>query len=347
MKKHWIYPAVHILFWVLLLTNSVIASIPPDAYDARAIKAGGFPPVLYFIIRDGGFMAISMTAFYGSYFWIGYSLFPRRRYFRALLGLLGVCLAMVSVRYTVEFFVNKPLLHFDNYFGRPVGFWDYTKNCLGYSYNYCLFGVILFFLVHTGRIQRERVSAELAFLKSQVNPHFLFNTINDIYSLVYQKSDEAPEALLKLSGILRYSLYGESSDQVSLGRELAYLSDYLDLQRIGSKQHTYIDFQVEGDTDRLRIAPLLLIPFAENIVKHGILDDPQHPATLHVNAREGRFELSAANRVKNQQKDKSGGIGLINVRRRLELLYPGQHRFEVREDAGLFSCMLHLTLKGV
>ena len=345
MKKRWLYPAVHVLFWALLLVNSVTANMPPDAYDAQAIKASGFPPLLYLIIRDGGFLAISMTAFYGGYFLIGYSLFPRRRYFLAFLGLLGVCVAMVTVRFSVEYGINKPFLHFDNYFGRPFNLWFYSKNCLGYSYNFCLFGVILFFLVHTGRVERERVSAELAFLKSQVNPHFLFNTINDIYSLVYQKSEQAPEALLKLSGILRYSLYGESSDQVNLGRELSYLSDYLDLQRIGSKQHTYIDFRIEGDTDHLRIAPLLLIPFAENIIKHGIIDDPGNPASLHVRARDGRFDLSAVNRVKEQQKDTSGGIGLINVRRRLELLYPGQHRFEVLEDAGQFRCMLHLTLK--
>lgn len=263
---------------------------------------------------------------------------------RALVWLACACAAMVATRYVAEFWVMRPLLHFENYFGRPVDPWWYITNCVEYSYNYILFGLILYFVVRSGRANQERASAELAFLKTQVNPHFLFNTINDIYALVYQKSEDAPEALLKLSGLLRYMLYEDGRERVSLEKELAYVTDYLDLQRIGSKQRTYIDFQVQGDTARLRIAPLLLIPFAENIVKHGVIDNPDCPASLHVEAGEGRFRLSATNLVKMQQKDKAGGIGLSNVRRRLELLYPGLHTFRVTEQDGQFECLLDLTL---
>src|SRR6202000_774092 len=161
---------------------------------------------------------------------------------------------------------------------------------------------------------------------------------------VYQKSEEAPEALLKLSGLLRYMLYEDGRDKVSLEKELDYLTDYLDLQRIGSKQRTYIDFSVTGYMGQLRIAPLLLIPFAENIVKHGVIDDPSRPARLHVEAGEGRFRLNAVNRGKPQEKDMTGGIGLNNVRRRLELLYPGRYTFEVKERKGEFACVLDLKL---
>jgi hypothetical protein len=318
-----------------------------NQYEVAWVKGSGHTPFVCGLSMVLGFQAVSMAAFYTGYAWTAPALFPRRKYGQAVLSLAGVCLAMVATRYVVEFWILKPLVRWDNYFGRPINLWWYSKNCVGFTYNYALFGIIVYFIVRAGRVQQERVSAELAFLKSQVNPHFLFNTINDIYALVYQKSEEAPESLLKLSGLLRYMLYEDGRENVSLERELAYLKDYLDLQRIGAKQHMYIDFHVEGDTDRLRIAPLLLIPFAENIVKHGVIDNPDNPARLCVDTRDGHFHLSATNGIKMQQKDKAGGIGLNNVRRRLELLYPGRHTFRVTENGSAFECLLDLTLNSV
>lgn len=274
------------------------------------------------------------------------SLFPRIRYGRALLSLLGICIAIVATRYVMEYQVLLPLLHFDNYFGHPMDLWHFSRNCILYTYDFSLYGVILYFLVNGDKVRQEKIKAELSFLKSQVNPHFLFNTINDIYALAYQKSDEAPEALLKLSGILRYMLYEASTEKVGLGKEVDYLVDYLDLQRIGSKQNTYIDFTVEGSTDRLQIAPLILIPFAENIVKHGVINDKQHPASLSIRIRDDHFSLRAANTINGKQEDHTGGIGLQNVRRRLELLYPGRHTFQVTRNDGIFMCNLDIHLKS-
>jgi hypothetical protein len=347
MNKKWLVPGVHMLAWALLAVSDVrdfMTTFQERPYDVKWIRASGLPPLAAAFVKECGYQFVLMVAFYGAYIWIGPSLFPRRRYGRALLSVIAVLSIMVATRAVVEFWVLRPLLHFENYFGHPLDLWWYTTNCIGYSYNYCLFGIILFFFIRSGRIQREKAEAELAFLRSQVNPHFLFNTINDIYSLVYRQRAEAPEALLKLSGILRYMLYEESRHPVSLEKELTYLRDYLDLQRIGANQQLYIDLRVEGDMSSLHIAPLLLIPFVENMVKHGVVNDPDHPATLHVRAEEGRFHLSAINRLKPQQKDTTGGIGLHNVRRRLELLYPGTHTFQVTEWNNEFHCVLNLSL---
>lgn len=347
MNKKWLTPALHVLAWSLLLASDLrefmfTGTLSPFA--VAWVKASGLPAPVAELLRALGYQIVSMVAFYTAYAWIAPSLFPRRRYGRACLAVLGVLAVMVATRAVMEFGILRPLLHYENYFGRPVDPWWYITNCIGYSYTYCLFGIILYFFLYSGKVQREKAEAELAFLRSQVNPHFLFNTINDIYSLVYRQQKEAPEALLKLSGILRYALYEENRDRVSLEKELAYLRDYLDLQRIGANQQLYIDFRVEGDTASLHIAPLLLIPFAENIVKHGVVDDPDHPASLHVRADAGRFYLSAMNRVRTQQKDAAGGIGLHNVRRRLELLYPGSHTFQVIEEKEEFRCILNLAL---
>jgi two-component system, LytTR family, sensor kinase len=348
MKK-WLPPALHILAWLLLLGNSVRDTM--DGYTTRAyevawLKTCGLPPLAAFAIRNLSYQTVSMVAFYTAFFWTGPLLFPRRRYLRAIVSLLGVFAAMVATRYIVEFWIDKPLLHFENYFGKPINLWWYITNCISYSSSFCWFGIIIFFLTRSGRAKQQKAEAELAFLRSQINPHFLFNSINDIYSLVYRQQKEAPEALLKLSGILRYALYEESRDSVSLDKELTYLRDYLDLVSIGANHRTYIDFRIEGNTQSLSIAPLLLIPFAENMVRHGVIDDPGSPASLHIRTEKDRFHLYAVNHIRQRQKDSVGGIGLRNVRRRLELMYPGLHSFEVAEEQGQFRCVLNLTLNA-
>ncbi len=224
MKK-WLYPGLHLLGWMLLLISGVqsfMAGYKANIYQVAWIKACGWPPLAAATVMTLTYQTISMVAFYGAYTWTAPFLFPRRRYGRALVSLAAVFAAMVVTRYVMEFWFLQPVLHFENYFGRPVDPRWYITNCISYSYEYCLFGIILFFLTHAGKIQQERAEAELAFLRSQINPHFLFNTINDIYSLVYRQHKDAPDALLKLSGILRYALYEENRDSVSLEKELTY-----------------------------------------------------------------------------------------------------------------------------
>lgn len=345
MYKRWLFPALHGLIWALIAVSAVRDFLEHrNVYEEAWVRLSGHSALTCAMAMAIGLQLVSMTGLYIAYGWVGPALFPRPRYVRALLTLAGACAGMVLVRALVEFVILGPWLHWDNYFGRRVGVWWYVQNCILFSFDYVLFGLVAYFVVRAGRVSQERTRAELSLLKSQVNPHFLFNTINDIYALVYQKSDEAPEALLKLSGLLRYMLYEDGREKVSLEKELTYLQDYLDLQRIGSKQRTFIDFRVEGDARMFQIAPLLLIPFAENIVKHGVIDDPLRPARLHVEASGGRFRLHAVNAVRPQQKDGTGGIGLSNVRRRLELLYPGRHSFEVKESPGEFDCVLDLKL---
>ncbi len=345
MKRRWIIPLLHILVWALVLTSKIWNDIPiHNEYVANAQRLSGLSPFWFVLVSSTCYQTIFIVAFYTAYAWIGPFLIPHLRYGRASIGLLLTLTATVTTRYLVEYHLLKPLLHFDNYFGHTPPITWYCYNCILVSDQYMILGLLLSIWMHTVRINQERVQAELAFLKSQLNPHFLFNTINDIYALTYQKSDEAPEALLKLSGILRYTLYEGTPDKAPLQKELDYLRDYLDLQRLGAKQQLYLDYSVEGDVAGVQIAPLLLIPFAENMVKHGVLDDPASPAHLRLCIENGHFKLDAVNAVRQQQKDQMGGIGLQNVQRRLELLYPRRHVFTVTEDKGLFHCSVNIQL---
>ncbi len=351
MKK-WTHPALHVALWAALLISDMQGTYTRrDEYFATAIRSSGLGRGWFALIFNSGYLLVFLFAFYGSYFFVGPLLFIKKKYIRASLHMLAVLVIMVLTRYLVEFHILLPYLKFDNYFGHIPEVKYYIENCVLYTYKYCLAGLVVYFLAASHRleedkkqIEKEKIQAELSFLRSQINPHFLFNTINDIYALTYQKNDQAPEALLKLSSMLRYMLKEGATDKVKLAKEIAYLRDYTELQRIGLKNQLYFDFIVEGEIENQEISPLLLISFAENIFKHGVTNDPLCPAQLRIILKDRDFQLFSINKIAHMQKDNLGGVGLNNVRRRLELLYPEKYTFKVTEKENLFECHLQLNL---
>jgi LytS/YehU family sensor histidine kinase len=193
-------------------------------------------------------------------------------------------------------------------------------------------------------ILKEKLAAELAMLRSQINPHYLFNTINDIYTLTYQKADEAPHALLKLSEMLRYMLREGQSEKMPLKREITYLENMIELQRISAKGNAHIDFAVRLEAADIEVPSLLFIAFVENAFKHGRLDSSAHPVSISLKTEAEMLSFSCSNAKVSGLKDLRGGIGLQNVQRRLELLYPGKHGLKIYEDDILYNVDLTLDL---
>ncbi len=195
-----------------------------------------------------------------------------------------------------------------------------------------------------GELENQRLNAELAFLKSQINPHFLFNSLNSIYSLAYQKSDTAPDAILKLSEIMRYMLYESDDTKVALAEELQYLQNYIDLQRIRFADAAFVDFKITGKVAEQKIVPLLLIAFIENAFKHGVTNDPSSPILLRINLDETHLHLFVENKKHILNRDSGGGIGLNNVKRRLDLLYPNKYTLNIRDKADTYTSELSIIL---
>jgi len=184
-------------------------------------------------------------------------------------------------------------------------------------------------------MEAEKLFSELAFLKSQVNPHFLFNTLNNICSLARKKSEDTEDAIIKLAQIMRYMLQDSKDEKVSLGKEVEYLENYIELQRLRISGQVKIQFTVEGTPEFLQIEPLLLIPFVENAFKHGVsyLEDSMIVILLRVGP--DRLFLKVDNKIFRQEAEPSSrdsGIGLKNVIRRLELLYPQRHSLTIQND---------------
>lgn len=198
------------------------------------------------------------------------------------------------------------------------------------------------------RIQRDlenqRLSAELAFLKSQINPHFLFNSLNSIYSLAYQRSETTPDAILKLSEIMRYMLYECNDNRVDLSKELLYLENYIGLQKIRYGNKAFVDFNVNGIINNQQIVPLLLISFIENAFKHGVANDPATPIHIKMDVEPHHLYFKMENKKHRFNKDSGGGIGLNNVKRRLDLLYPGRYQLKIDDGEEVYTSELSLDL---
>lgn len=193
-------------------------------------------------------------------------------------------------------------------------------------------------------LEKEKLAAELAFLKSQINPHFLFNSLNNIYSLAYQRSEKTPEAILKLSEIMRYMLQESNEVKVDLGRELRYLDNYIELQKLRFKNDAHVQMTVKGEDQGKKIAPLILIAFVENAFKHGVASDPENPILISIKISADKLNFSVMNRKSAHNKDLTSGIGLNNVKRRLDLLYPDKYYLNITDKDVTYYSELSLVL---
>jgi sensor histidine kinase YesM len=194
------------------------------------------------------------------------------------------------------------------------------------------------------QLQKERTDAELQALRAQINPHFLFNSLNSIYALVLKHSEKAPETILKLSDLLRYILYETGKERVDLSDELDHMQDYISLQKIRSGADAKIEVKITGKPKNRKIAPLLFLPLIENSFKHGIKGDTG-PAFVMMewNIDESSVRFVVENNMGHAEdihSENHHGIGLENLKKRLAMAYPGNHRFEISESENRFKADL-------
>jgi two-component system LytT family sensor kinase len=194
-------------------------------------------------------------------------------------------------------------------------------------------------------MEAEKLSSDLAFLKSQINPHFLFNILNSICSLARKKSDNTENAIIKLSQIMRYMLQDSKDEKVGLDKEVEYLQNYIDLQRLRISSQVGIDYSIEGRPEEYQIEPLLLIPFVENAFKHGISYYEHSNISISLVLGVKSLHFTVRNPIvknKDEKLEPGSGIGLKNVTRRLELLYPGSHKLNILDDGCNYLVELNL-----
>ncbi len=196
--------------------------------------------------------------------------------------------------------------------------------------------------------ENEKLIAELNFLKAQINPHFLFNTLNNLYYLAYSQSPNTTEVIAKLSQMMRYMIYDTNQPKVLLRKEIEYMESYISLERLRLNNQIPVQFNVKGNIDEVWITPLVLITFLENAFKHGVSNsnsDSWVNVDIEVKGKECVFSVENSKRsVPVQQSHEKSGIGLQNVQRRLELSYPERYHLDVKDSTDRYSVKLNLTL---
>ena len=197
-------------------------------------------------------------------------------------------------------------------------------------------------------VENEKLTAELNFLKAQINPHFLFNTLNNLYYLAYSKSENTTEVIAKLSQMMRYMIYESNHAKVLLTREIEYMQNYISLERLRLNNQIPIRFDITGNVEDVWITPLIFITFLENAFKHGVTNnnaDAWVNVSIRIDSKDCIYRVENS-KIMNAQTDNGGksGIGLQNVKRRLELSYPAEYLLSVDDQTDRYAVQLNLKL---
>ena len=196
---------------------------------------------------------------------------------------------------------------------------------------------------------KEKLEAELSFLKSQVQPHFLFNTLNNLYALTLQKSDNAPTMVLKLSELLDYMIYQSNTDFLPLQKEIEIIENYIALEKLRYGKRLSIRFQYSKNNNTLNIPPLILLPLVENAFKHGVRKNIQHSwITISLNNTEDRLHFLVENsnpKKANPKQDRKGGIGLQNVKKRLDMIYQDKYVLQINNLEDKYCVKLTINIQ--
>jgi len=196
-------------------------------------------------------------------------------------------------------------------------------------------------------LEKEKIGSELSFLKAQINPHFFFNTLNNIYALTHVDVETSRKALHKLSRMMRYLLYDTQAGITPLSKELSFIVDYIELMKLRLNDMTTVEFNPPVILHDPQIAPMLFLPYVENAFKHGVSTLEPSVISINIELKEKALSMTVKNTIFNANAvtaDEYGGIGLSNTKRRLDLLYPGRHEFTANKSNNTNEFIVHLTL---
>jgi LytS/YehU family sensor histidine kinase len=329
---------LHLSFWMLYFSYRV--------YDLT-----GYAGLEKAAIYTGLPMFFNIIACYIHYFFILPELFRNKKWEKYLLQLCLLIAPIMCMRILVENQILAPLTSNEDYFktlklARVVStLWD--------TLTFLLFtGMIRFVLDwfelenKKKQLENEKLAAELNYLKSQINPHFLFNTLHNLNSLVHAGAKNATDVIIKLSNIMRYMIYESGKERVLLSSEIDYMNDYIHLESIRLNNAFKLDLNINGPVELVKIAPLMLITFLENAFKHGV-SDQESDCWIHVNLMidENQLRYLVSNKkTKHTRSAKlKSGFGLDNVKKRLELSYPNAYVLNVKDLEETYE--VDLTIK--
>ena len=338
---------LHIGFWLTLLvlqtyiTADLTSSYRDFSWTFRIGKAAS---------EAIGVVLLQAAIFY----WLFYRLIPQFQKglnFSAVFELiLGVSISVLSYRLLLGYIIY-PFVYGDNYDGQ---LFSISKVLFSFIKVYSIVGLAgAIKLFRTRQRQRDReqqlirekLESELHFLRAQVNPHFFFNTLNNIYGLARKQSDQTADAVMRLSKLMRFILYECSGNQIAIAKEIKILEDYIELEKLRYNDRLEVLFEKKIDNENQQIAPLLLLPFVENSFKHGASESRfQSKIDIQLEIKNQNLTFSIKNSKEPDHQKNTEGLGLQNVKRQLELVYPENYTLEIDDQEKSFSVLLKINL---
>ncbi len=346
-SKSGVRISIHILFWILYLLFSAlnINRLYPDE------------KLFELMYRMSFTMPVDIIAAYFTAYFLVPKLLYRKKYL--LFGSIFIisAIGLILLQRAILWFYTYPVL-LNSIPRSPFFLMNWLSN---FTNVYTAAAVVIVIKLvkqsfseqkRLQSLKKEQVEAELKFLKAQVHPHFLFNTLNNLYALTLDKSEKASEVVLKLSDLLNYMLYECNEPTILLSKEISLIENFLALERIRYGESLLVQLKIEGETAAKKISPMLLLPFVENAFKHGVSKISRNAKVeikMEVNGPVLRFTVSNSKPLL-VEKDETGyteGIGLNNVKRRLELLYPDDYEFKILEEDEVFNIELILNMDKI
>ena len=276
-------------------------------------------------------------------------LFLQKRYVTLLLlivVLVGATTALTHIPFPLDITDSTPQQMEVRHNLKRQTFWFFFLIVSGFSLSVELAFELFRQILSKHEIESRKERAELALYKSQINPHFLFNTLNTLYALVICRSEHTETAFVKFSNLLRYMYSQISSDVIPIGREVEYISQYVDLQKLRLNQHTRVIWKTEIDDDKVPIPPMILITFVENAFKYGVSSEKDCVINIVLQLKAGLLRFETENEVmRHVENSETLAVGLENCRKRLQLIFGGLHQLLLNETNGKYHCLLTIQLR--
>lgn len=341
MKAKRLTIAIHILVWLLLLvipyisTDQVFNSLDP-ASDIKYL-------LLCFAISS----VLLITFYFNYFFLIPKFLFVKKGwlYFLVLLLMIAVVFFLLGVIFIFSDFNTEALAQASPAIEKIIPV--IIINAVSLWLLAIVSSIVWTFYNRLKQTENERLSAQIASLKSQINPHFLFNTLNNIYATAIDTSPKAADMVDKLAEMMRYTMRDTRQDFVLLEDEINYISNYIELQRLRLDRSVKLEYYTLEDIPALQIAPMLLIPFVENAFKHGVNSEQKSHIKIEITINKKELQLSVANNKVSVQQNISerSGLGIENTKHRLNLIYPSKHLLVINDTEKQFLVSLYINLQ--
>lgn len=344
MKKRQII-LIHVIYWFYIMFQSYFLSMQTSGNNS--VAAWDF---IYFTI-------VTFILFYVFYGTVPF-LFRYKRKIISVAAGISLLLALALVKEIIFLYsIKLGIIKFDikdqeKIAEIGISFESYLYQLRSAVVN-GMYAILIYILIEWMKSQKQKADlimqnhhSELAMLRLQVSPHFLFNTLNNIDSLIYKDQNKASESVIKLSEIMRYMIYETSDEYVHLVREIDYLKNFIALHKLRLKDPDFVQLNIQGNAEGKFVAPLLFIPFVENAFKHGTKNRCSPGIIINIEIKETEIHFRSLNYFDTESlvKDKTSGIGLANVEKRLALIYPEKYKLNVKKENGEFVVDLSIKI---